>query len=118
MVSHLRYVKACEQYDPAIMDATDEPRPLLRGRGVLLIEDFCRETGLEQSEVEELMRSHLADGALWKDDEGSRGFGLFDDVLPSAADLEGWGLSVLSTYDPDKLRSSTMPDGDDGPEAP
>ena len=58
-------------------------KPLLRGRGVLQLEDFCRSTGLDPATVENLMRAELFDISMWKDEELTRPFGLFDDVLPS-----------------------------------
>ena len=80
-------------------------KPLLRGRGVLPFEDFCRSTGLDHDTVENLMRSELLDIALWRDKEHTRPFGIFDDVLPSRHVLAAMGLPVRDDYDPEALRS-------------
>src|ERR1700712_2081404 len=80
-------------------------KPLLRGRGVLHFEDFCRSTGLDPATVENLMRTELFDISMWKDEELTRPFGLFDDVLPSRQALAAFGLPVRDDYDPEALRS-------------
>jgi hypothetical protein len=80
-------------------------KPLLRGRGVLHFEDFCRSTGLDHATVEDLMRTELLDISLWTDKERMRPFGIFDDVLPSHRTLTAIGLTVKDDYDPGALRS-------------
>jgi len=86
--------------------ASDQGRkPLLRGRGVLRIEDFCRSTGLDQITVEDLMRTGHLEGALWSAKEPTRRFGIFDDVPPSPEARAAMGLPVRNDYDPDALRS-------------
>lgn len=98
------------------MDAEPERKPLLRGRGVLRIEDFCRHTGLERAVVEDLLRSGRVRGGLWVDEARTRGYGLFDDGLPTGRELADLGLDVRDDYEPDALRSFEMTDDDD-PEA-
>ncbi|ANH39931.1 hypothetical protein I601_3525 [Nocardioides dokdonensis FR1436] len=88
------------------MAADDEHAGLVPSRGVLLIKDFCRHTGLDQAVVAGLMRSERIRGGLWRDEAQTRLFGLFDDVLPTTAELEALGLAVSDGYDPDSLRSS------------
>jgi hypothetical protein len=92
------------------MDSGDVRKPLLTGRGLLLIDDFCRATGLDRATVEDLVRDTRVHGAFFPD---GRVAGLFDDVLPSAADLRGWGLTVSGDYDPVLLRSYEVDDDDD-----
>src|SRR3982751_3233203 len=97
-----------------------EPRrkPLLGGRGVLRMEDFCRSTGLDQVTVENLMRTERLEGALWWDKERTRPFGIHDDVLPARQTLAAMGLPVRDDYEPDDLRTFDMPpDDDDDPDA-
>jgi hypothetical protein len=80
-------------------------KPLLRARGVLQFEDFCRATGLDHVTVENLMQTELLDISLWRDKGHTRPFGVFDDVLPSRQALAALGLSVRDDYDPEALRS-------------
>ena len=87
-------------------------KPLLTGRGLLLIDDFCRATGLDRATVEDLVRDARVDGVFFAD---GRVAGLSDDVLPSRADLRGWGLTVSGDYDPALLRSYEV-DADDDPD--
>ncbi|UMG91400.1 hypothetical protein [Nocardioides sp. TF02-7] len=96
----------------------DEPgdEPLLHARGVLLIEDFCRASGLDQETVQRLLRSGDLEGGLWRDEERTRPFGIFDDQLPSRAALMALGLPVSDDYEPEALRSFEMPDDDLGTE--
>ncbi len=87
--------------------AVEGRRPgVVPSRGVLLIEDFCRHTGLDQAVVAGLMRSERIRGGLWRDEAHTSPFGLFDDVLPTTAELEALGLTVSDGYDPESLRSS------------
>ena len=95
------------------MDERPVTKPLLSGRGMLRIEDFCRSTGLAQTTVEELMRTGRLDGVLWTATEPTRPVGLFDDVLPSPGALAAMGLQVRDDYDPDALRSFEMTDDKD-----
>ena len=92
---------------------TTEPtaKPLLHGRGVLLVDDFCRSTGLGQDTVVDLMRTELRAAALWRGEELTDPFGIFDDMLPSREALVALGLEVRSGYEPDALRSVEMDDG-------
>ena len=95
------------------MGADQGRKPLLCGRGVLRIEDFCRSTGLDQATVEELMRTGRLEGALWRAKEPTRPFGIFDDVLPSPEALAAMGLPVRDDYDPEALRSFELTDDGD-----
>jgi len=88
-------------------------KPLLGGRGVLQFEDFCRSTGLDHATVENLMRTELDGISMWRDEELTRPFGIFDDALPSRQALVALGLSVRDDYDPDGLRSYELDEEDD-----
>lgn len=68
----------------------------------MLVEDFCRSTGLDPTTVESLMRTNQLEGVF---DGAGRVVGLFDDVLPTAEQLGALGLSVRSDYHPDHHRS-------------
>lgn len=81
------------------------PEPLLSGRGVLRIQDFCRSTGLTQRAVEDLIRSGRIEGVLWTPTEPASPVGIFDDVLPSREVLLAMGFDVRSDYAPEALRS-------------
>lgn len=94
------------------MDAESERKPLLAGGSALLIEDFCRHTGLDQDTVANLLRTGRLEGAIWVDEERTRPFGIFDDELPSRQALEDMGLPVRDDYKADELRSFDMPDDD------
>ncbi|MBC2932879.1 hypothetical protein [Nocardioides sp. zg-1228] len=95
------------------MDEPSGPKPLISGRGMLRIEDFCRSTGLARATVEELMRAGRLDGVLWTPEEPSHPVGIFDDVLPSSEALAALGLQASDDYDPDALRSFEMTDDED-----
>ena len=95
------------------MGAGQGRKPLLSGRGMLRIEDFCRSSGLDQSAVEELMRTGRLGGVLWTADEPSRPYGIFDDELPSPEALAAMGMAVRDDYNPDSLRSFELTDDDD-----
>ena len=79
---------------------------------MVLIEDFCRSTGLDQVTAEHLMRTELREAALWRDEELTRPFGIFDDMLPSREALAALALPVSEDYEPDALRGFEMPDDD------
>lgn len=93
-----------------LVDTPDEPKPLLRGRSLLLLEDFCRASGLDPATVSALVRSGTVEGLFHLD---GRVAGLFDDVLPTVADLRSMGFVIRDDYDPDLLRSYTMEDDED-----
>jgi len=121
----LPYIPACpfthlpmsgRRCHAAAMGADPGEKPLLRGRGVLLIEDFCRASGLGLDTVQSLMRSGRLEGGLWRDQERTRPFGIFDDVLPSRSALTAMGLPVRDDYEPETLRSYEMA-GEDDPQA-
>lgn len=89
---------------------------LLPGRGVLLVADFCRATGLEAAVVTELLRTNQLAGLL---DGAGRAFGLFADELPTADQLRSLGFDVRAGYDPEDHRSYADDDEDpDEPEDP
>lgn len=75
---------------------------LLPGRGVLLVADFCRATGLDRATVTELVRSSRCEALI---DGAGRVFGFFDDALPTAERLRDLGLTVRDDYDPEDHRS-------------
>ncbi|WP_244928533.1 hypothetical protein [Nocardioides sp. W7] len=86
----------------------DEP-PLIRGRGVMLIDEFSRVTGLDRLTVDALVAGRKIEGASHLD---GRVFGIFDDVLPTREELRSWGLSVRDDYDPERHRSYVGVDED------
>jgi hypothetical protein len=92
-------------------DPTREPLP---GRGFLLIQDFCLNTGLDRETVEDLIRKGRLPGSLWTEQEPLRPVAIFDDELPSRDTLVAMGLTVHDDYDPDHIRWYS-PIGDDGP---
>ena len=94
------------------MGAEPGEESLLRGRGVLLFEDFCRASGLDEDTVSSLMRTGRLGGGLWRDEEQTLPFGIFDDVLPSRAALTAMGLPVRDDYDPEAHRSFDVYDDD------
>jgi hypothetical protein len=94
------------------MSGEADRKPLLRGRGVVEFEDFCRSTGLDQATVENLMRTELLDISMWRDEELTRPFGIFEDALPSRVALAALGLTVSDDYDPEGLRSIEDEDED------
>jgi hypothetical protein len=77
-----------------------------------LVEDFCRSTGLDQITVEELFRAGRLQGALVREHDRTRPFGIFDDELPSREALVTIGLPVRDDYDPNALRSHELADDD------
>ena len=106
---------AINQCHTASMGTQPDREPVLGGRGAVLIEDFCRSTGLERVEVEHLLRTSLGAAALWVDEEMTRPFGIFADMLPSREALSALTLRVSEDYDPEALRGFDMPD--DRPDA-
>lgn len=84
------------------MSPQDRPRRDFVGRGLLLVDDFCRITGADRAAVEALVADGRVEGAT---DGNGRAFGLFDDVLPTREQLEDWGLVVGTDYVPERLRS-------------
>jgi hypothetical protein len=91
------------------MDRSQGDPPLLSGRGFLLIEDFCLNTGLDRPTVEDLMRTQLFEGALWGTRDTTRPIGILEDALPSRQMLAAMGLPVRDDYDPDDLRYGELP---------
>ena len=84
------------------MDADDARPPLLAGRGLLLVDDFCRATGLDRATAEGLVKKATVEGLFYPD---GRVAGLFDDALPTTEVLRDLGLAVRADYDPEQLRS-------------
>lgn len=90
---------------------SDVPRkPLLTGRGLTLVGDFCRATGLEATAVDALIADGKVEGVFRLDGEL---VGVFDDELPSAAHLRAWGLTIRDDYDPELVRTHVEDPGDD-----
>lgn len=85
-------------------------KPLVVGRGLLLVERFCEATGLTRAEVEPLLADGRVEGVYL---ENGQWHGLFDDVLPTREELLGWGLGIDPAYDPELLRSHDGPADDD-----
>ena len=75
-------------------------KPLLDGRGMMPIEDFCHQSGLERGTVEDLMRRGHFGGGLWSDDAQTQVLGVFEDALPSREQLTALGLVVNEDYQP------------------
>jgi hypothetical protein len=84
-------------------------KPLLIPRGVLLIDDFSRVTGLDRQAADALVNERTVEG-LWHPD--GRVFGIYDDALPTRDQLQSWGLDVSDDYDPEHHRSYTVLDAD------
>lgn len=94
------------------MEAEPGKEPLLPARGALLIEDFCRATGLDQDTIKGLARSGDIQGGLWRDEERRHLFGILEDELPSRPHLVGLGLPVRADYEPETLRGGEMKETD------
>ena len=94
-----------------------EARGRLPSRGAIRVEDFCAATGLDHATVVRLMREGKLAGALWRDKESTRPFGLIDDQLPSRQALLALGLRVRPDYGPADHRSFTTDDHEDDAEA-
>lgn len=90
------------------MDTGEADEPLLAGRGLVRLAEFCRGTGLSPATVEALLRQGGIEGVV---DQNGRAVGLFEDSLPSAEQLHHLGLPVSPGYRPDDLRGSAD-DGD------
>ena len=74
----------------------------LGGRGVMLIDEFLRATGLDRPTAEGLVTDRKVEGLCRLDGQV---FGIFDDVLPTKEELRSWGLKVRDEYDPERRRS-------------
>ncbi|GAA1760920.1 hypothetical protein GCM10009795_004200 [Nocardioides hankookensis] len=92
------------------MEAEGAHKPLLVGRGLLMIDDFCRATGLDRATANAMLRDVKVEGLRHPD---GRVAGIFDDVLPSADQLRDWGFEVRDDYDPVALRSYVDDSDDD-----
>lgn len=91
------------------MDDPTGDKPLLGGRGVLLIDDFSRAAGLDRRTADSLVAECKVEGLFHPD---GRVIGVFDDVLPTKEELRSWGLSVKDDYDPERHRSYVGTDDD------
>ena len=91
------------------MDDRTVDEPLLESRGVMLIDEFSRATGLDRPTVDTLVTDRKVEGLCHLD---GRVFGVFDDVLPTKEELRSWGLSVRDDYDPERHRSYVASDDD------
>ncbi len=80
-------------------------------RGVMLIDEFSRATGLNRQSADALVTGDKVEGLRYTD---GRVFGIFDDALPTRDQLQSWGLDVRDDYDPEQHRSYTV-DADDNP---
>ena len=95
------------------MTQHEEHKPLVTGRSVMPIADFCHHTALEPGDVEPWMRSGELDGLF---DEDDRPCYLFSDPLPSVEHLRALGLGVSGSYRPDELSSDA--DDEEDPDEP
>jgi hypothetical protein len=77
------------------------PQGRLQPRALVTVREFCRQAELDEDSVASLIESEKLPGLL--DSEG-RGFGFFEDELPSPRDLRALGLAPASTFDAQKLR--------------
>lgn len=77
--------------------------PLLVGRGLVRLAEFCRATALSPATVDALIRQGDIQGVV---DVDRRAVALFEDSLPSAEQLRHLGLSVSPGYRPEDLRGS------------
>lgn len=92
------------------MDDAASARPAPEDRGVMLIDEFSRATGLDRQATDALVTGDKVEGLRHTD---GRVFGIFDDALPSRNQLQSWGLDVRDDYDPEQHRSYTVDAGDD-----
>src|SRR5580765_3302055 len=76
-----------------------------QGGGGLLVEDFCRHTGLDQETVDELLRTGRLEGALVREADPTHVVMIHDDLLPTRESLIAMGLPVKDGYEPEALRS-------------
>jgi len=90
--------------DAVWVNAAGKRKPLLSGRGGVLIVDFCLSTGLDRDTVEELVRAGRLEGGLSTHKEPIRSGVIFDDALPSRDELVAMGVPVRDDYDPQALR--------------
>jgi hypothetical protein len=90
------------------MDTGEADEPLLAGRGLVRLAEFCRGTGLSSATVEALIRQGDIEGVV---DLNGRAVGVFEDSLPSAEQLHHLGMPVSPGYRPEDLRGS-RDDGD------
>lgn len=91
------------------MDHATGDKPLLVGRGLLLIDEFARATGLDRQTTDALVTERKVEGLCHLD---GRVVGMFDDVLPTKEQLRSWGLSVREDYNPETHRSYVGSDDD------
>ena len=92
--------------------ASDMPAP--DNRGVMLIDEFSRVTGLDREAADALVTDRKVEGLRHQD---GRVFGIFDDALPTKDVLRSLGLDVRDDYDPERHRSYTVvADEDPGPD--
>lgn len=94
------------------MEDAESERGLVASRGVMLIDDFARATGLVRQAADALVTDRRVEGLHHSD---GRVFGIFDDALPTREQLQSWGLDVRDDYDPERHRSYSA-DADDGPD--
>ena len=85
------------------MATGEADEPLLAGRGLVRLADFCRATALSPATVDALLRQGDIEGVV---DVNRRAVALFEDSLPRAEQLHHLGLSVSPGYRPDDLRGS------------
>lgn len=90
--------------------ASDKPAP--ENRGVMLIDEFSRATGLDRQTSDALVTGRKVEGLCHTD---GRVFGVFDDALPTKEALRSLGLKVRDDYDPERHRSYVGTDDDPDP---
>jgi hypothetical protein len=77
------------------------------GSGFVLADAFCRASGLNVNELDELVKSGRVDGGY----SNHEVTGIFENSLPTREQLSAWGYSVPASYSPDALRTSELPAG-------
>jgi hypothetical protein len=92
------------------VDSEEDHKPLIVGRGLVLLADFVQSVGLDQAKVEALIRTKEIQGLVGED---GRVVGLFEDALPTAEQLRRLGLPVSPGYNPDHLRGTEGEDDDE-----
>ena len=90
-----------------------ERKPLLPGRGVVGLEEFCLLAGLEEKAVASLIESGRLSGLV---DDARRAQGIFEDQLPSVEHLRAIGLTPRPQYDPAGFPKSHEEDDEDEPD--
>lgn len=85
-------------------------KPLLRGRGSLLVDEYAQRAGLDPASVAELVETGRLEGLV---DENGKAHSLFDDALPTGERLRDMGLTANPDYSPRDFTSFEVDDTED-----